>query len=132
MQGRLEREFADRCRDWVAKDVLPLVVPGAREKIEKHRATGTCWQSFSTSPTYVTQPMAEALGIEEVIVDAFEVERWQFTGRLVGPACVGTRQGALGRGPGRAARSTSSAELVLHGFVHGHAACSSGSATASS
>src|SRR4051812_22590615 len=32
MAGRLERDFADRCRGWVEKDVLPLVVPGAREK----------------------------------------------------------------------------------------------------
>ena len=67
MQGQDESDFAARCRDWVDKDVLPLVVPGAREQIEKHRAEGHVLAILSTSPTYVTQPLAEVLGIEEVI-----------------------------------------------------------------
>jgi HAD superfamily hydrolase (TIGR01490 family) len=89
MQGQDESDFAARCRDWVTKDVLPLVVPGAREKIEKHRADGHLLAILSTSPSYVTEPLAEVLGIEEVISTRFEVESGQFTGRLVGPACVG-------------------------------------------
>ena len=44
---------------------------------------------LSSSPTYVTRPIAEALGIEEVISTQFEVDAGLFTGRLVGPACVG-------------------------------------------
>lgn len=89
MAGMLEREFADRCRQWVEKDVLPLVVPGAREKIEKHRSEGHVLAILSTSPCYVTQPLAEVLGIEEVISTRFEVDGGLFTGRLLGPACVG-------------------------------------------
>src|SRR4029077_9212050 len=30
MAGKLERDFADRCRRWVETDVLPPGVPGAR------------------------------------------------------------------------------------------------------
>jgi HAD superfamily hydrolase (TIGR01490 family) len=89
MAGKLERDFADRCRGWVEKDVLPLVVPGAREKIEKHRAEGHVLAILSTSPCYVTEPLAEVLGIEEVISTRFEIQDGQFTGRLLGPACVG-------------------------------------------
>jgi len=89
MKGKLERDFADRCRAWVEKEVLPLVVPGARPQIEKHRAEGHVLAILSTSPTYVTRPLAEALGIDEVVSTQFEVEDGQFTGRLVGPACVG-------------------------------------------
>jgi putative phosphoserine phosphatase/1-acylglycerol-3-phosphate O-acyltransferase len=44
---------------------------------------------LSSSPTYVTRPIAKTLGIEEVLSTTFEVEGGQFTGRLVGPACVG-------------------------------------------
>jgi HAD superfamily hydrolase (TIGR01490 family) len=87
--GRLEREFADTCRKWVEKDVLPLVVPGAREKIEKHRAEGHVLAILSTSPNYVTEPLAEVLGIDEVMSTRFEVDGGHFTGRLLGPACVG-------------------------------------------
>ncbi len=89
MKGKLERDFADRCRAWVQTEVVPLVVPGARGQIEKHRAEGHILAILSTSPTYVTRPLAEALGIEEVVSTQFEVENGQFTGRLVGPACVG-------------------------------------------
>jgi len=44
---------------------------------------------LSSSPTYVTQPLAKVLGIEEVLSTTFEVDGGEFTGRLVGPACVG-------------------------------------------
>jgi HAD superfamily hydrolase (TIGR01490 family) len=89
MEGWIEQEFADRCRGWVEKDVLPLVVPGARAQIEKHRAEGHVLAILSTSPVYVTRPLAEALGIEEVISTRFEIADGKFTGRLDGPACVG-------------------------------------------
>jgi HAD superfamily hydrolase (TIGR01490 family) len=89
MAGWAERDFEERCRKWVEQDVLGLIVPGARRHIERHRAEGHVLAILSTSPTYVTRPIAETLGIEEVISTKFEVEAGQFTGRLVGPACVG-------------------------------------------
>jgi HAD superfamily hydrolase (TIGR01490 family) len=89
MAGRLEREFADHCRRLVEKDVLPLVVPGARKQIEKHRAEGHVLAILSTSPCYITEPLAEVLGIEHVISTRFEIADGLFTGRLLGPACVG-------------------------------------------
>ncbi len=89
MAGKLEREFAETCRRWVEKDVLPLVGPGALDKIEKHRAEGHVLAILSTSPSYVTEPIAETLGIDEVMSTRFEVDGGLFTGRLIGPACVG-------------------------------------------
>jgi HAD superfamily hydrolase (TIGR01490 family) len=89
MRGWSEREFAERCRRWVEDDVLPLLLPSGLRKIEKHRAEGHVLAILSSSPTYVTRPIAETLGIEEVLSTQFEVDAGQFTGRLVGPACVG-------------------------------------------
>jgi HAD superfamily hydrolase (TIGR01490 family) len=90
MAGWVERDFEERCRRWVKEDVLPLIVPGAHSRIERHRADGHVLAILSSSPTYVTRPIAEALGIEEVMSTQFEVtEAGLFTGRLVGPACVG-------------------------------------------
>jgi HAD superfamily hydrolase (TIGR01490 family) len=89
MRGRSEREFAERCRRWVEDEVLPLVVPGALRQIERHRAEGHVLAVLSSSPTYVTRPLAEMLGISEVLSTTFEVADDLFTGRLVGPACVG-------------------------------------------
>src|SRR3954466_9254719 len=87
--GWVGRDFAERCRRWVEDDILPLVAPGARGAIERHRREGHLTAVLSTSSTYVTRPIAEALGIEEVMSTQFEVKEGRFTGRLVGPACVG-------------------------------------------
>jgi HAD superfamily hydrolase (TIGR01490 family) len=89
MRGWSEREFAERCRRWVEDEVLPLLLPSALRKIEKHRAEGHVLALLSSSPTYVTRPIAETLGIEEVLSTQFEVAAGQFTGKLLGPACVG-------------------------------------------
>jgi HAD superfamily hydrolase (TIGR01490 family) len=89
MRGKSEAEFAEHCQRWVEDEVLPLVVPGALRQIEHHRAEGHLLAVLSSSPTYVTRPLARMLGIEEVLSTTFEVHGGQFTGRLVGPACVG-------------------------------------------
>jgi HAD superfamily hydrolase (TIGR01490 family) len=89
MRGKSESEFAERCHRWVEDEVLPLVVPGALRQIERHRAEGHVLAVLSSSPTYVTRPLAKVLGIEEVLSTTFEVDGGEFTGRLVGPACVG-------------------------------------------
>jgi HAD superfamily hydrolase (TIGR01490 family) len=89
MRGKSELEFAERCRRWVEDEVLPLVTPGALRQIERHRSEGHVLAFLSSSPTYVTRPLAKTLGIDEVLSTTFEVDGGQFTGRLVGPACVG-------------------------------------------
>lgn len=89
MHGWSEREFAERCQRWVEDEVLPLLLPGALRKIEKHREAGHVLALLSSSPVYVTRPIAQTLGIDEVLSTQFEVEGGNFTGRLLGPACVG-------------------------------------------
>jgi HAD superfamily hydrolase (TIGR01490 family) len=89
MRGWSEPEFAERCRRWVEDEVLPLLLPSALRKIEHHRAEGHVLAILSSSPTYVTRPIAETLGIDEVLSTRFEVDGDKFTGRLIGPACVG-------------------------------------------
>jgi len=89
MKGWSEREFAERCRRWVEDEVLPLLLPSALRQIERHRDDGHVLALLSSAPTYVTQPIAETLGIGEVISTQFEVASGQFTGKLLGPACYG-------------------------------------------
>jgi HAD superfamily hydrolase (TIGR01490 family) len=89
MRGQSEEEFAERCRRWVEDEVLPLLLPSALRKIERHRSEGHLLAILSSSPTYVTRPIAEMLGLDEVLSTQFEVEAGQFTGKLLGPACYG-------------------------------------------
>ncbi len=118
MAGWVERDFADRCRRWVENEVLPLIMPGARGRIDRHRADGHVLAILSSSPTYVTSPIAEALNIEEVISTRFEVADGLFTGRLVAPACVGPGKVHWAEDLGARRQLDLERELVLHRFVH--------------
>ena len=89
MRGQSEKDFAERCRRWVEDEILPLLLPSALRQIEHHRQEGHLLAILSSSPTYVTRPIAETLGLDEVLSTQFEVEAGQFTGKLVGPACFG-------------------------------------------
>jgi HAD superfamily hydrolase (TIGR01490 family) len=89
LRGWSEREFAERCRRWVEDDVLPRLLPQGLRAIERHRQDGHMLAILSTSPTYVTQPIAETLGMDEVISTQLEVVAGQFTGRVISPACFG-------------------------------------------
>jgi HAD superfamily hydrolase (TIGR01490 family) len=89
MRGWSEKDFAERCRRWVEDDVLPLLLPSALRQIESHRKEGHLLAILSSSPTYVTRPIAETLGLDEVLSTQFEVEAGQFTGKLKGPCCFG-------------------------------------------
>jgi HAD superfamily hydrolase (TIGR01490 family) len=89
MRGLSEKDFADRCRRWVEDEVLPLLLPAALRKIEHHREQGHLLAILSSSPTYVTRPIAETLGLDETISTQLEVADGQFTGKLLGPACYG-------------------------------------------
>jgi HAD superfamily hydrolase (TIGR01490 family) len=89
MRGVSERDFADQCRRWVENEVLPLLLPAALRQIEHHREQGHMLALLSSSPTYVTRPIAETLGLDETISTQLEVSDGQFTGKLLGPACFG-------------------------------------------
>jgi HAD superfamily hydrolase (TIGR01490 family) len=90
MQGKSEREFEQHCRRLVIDEVLPLLLPSARRKVEQHRTEGHLLAILSTSPTYITRPVAEVLGIDEVISTQLEVRGGEFTGRMITPACFGS------------------------------------------
>jgi len=89
MRGWSEREFSERCKRWVEDDILPLLLPSALRQIEHHRQEGHLLAILSSSPMYVTRPIAETLGLDEVLSTQFEVADGAFTGRLLGPACFG-------------------------------------------
>ena len=89
MRGQSEQHFAERCRRWVEDEILPLLLPSALRQIEHHRKEGHLLAILSSSPTYVTRPIAETLGLDEVLSTQFEVEGGQFTGKLIGPAGCG-------------------------------------------
>jgi HAD superfamily hydrolase (TIGR01490 family) len=89
MDGDDERELAEKCRHWVQDEVLREVQAAARERIERHRRDGHLCVILSSSQPYVTEPLAEALGLDGVLCTRLEVEGGKFTGRIRPPVCYG-------------------------------------------
>lgn len=89
LRGRAEREFAEQCQRLVEDEILPRLFPAGLRALDHHRQKGHVVALLSSSPRYVVEPVARALGLDAVGATEFEVESGRLTGQLAGPACFG-------------------------------------------
>ena len=61
-----------------------MMTDKARKLVEKHRASGDLMMVITATNSFVTQPIAEAFGIEHLIGTVPEEVNGEFTGRVVG------------------------------------------------
>jgi len=87
LRGTPEEAMTWRCDDWARRYVAPHIMDGAREAIERHRASGHLLAMVTGSTVYASRPLARALGIPHVVATELEVEGGRFTGRVVEPMC---------------------------------------------
>lgn len=69
---------------YMKRKVLPMMTDKARKLVEKHRASGDLMMVITATNSFVTQPIAEAFGIEHLIGTVPEEVNGEFTGRVVG------------------------------------------------
>jgi HAD superfamily hydrolase (TIGR01490 family) len=89
MKGGLESEVIEKTRKWCEDEILKEVAPRAREALRFHRGEGHVVAILSSSTPYVTEVLAEHLGIEHVICTRLVIENGRFAGTLVTPGCFG-------------------------------------------
>jgi HAD superfamily hydrolase (TIGR01490 family) len=89
LRGRAERDFVEQCQRLVDTEILPRLLPEGLRAIERHRQDGHVPALLSSSPRYVVEPVARALGLEAIGATEFEVQAGRLTGQLRGPACFG-------------------------------------------
>ena len=89
LRGRAERDFAEQCMRLVEDEILPQLLPAGLRAVERHRQEGHVLALLSSSPRFVVEPVARALGVEAVGATEFEVSGGRLTGQLSGPACFG-------------------------------------------
>lgn len=89
MRGEELAPLLDKVHRWMEEEILPQVAPRAREQIAWHRAQGHRMCILTTSTPYLTEPMAQHLGIEHVLCTRPHVEDGRFTGTYERPACFG-------------------------------------------
>ena len=85
------------------EDLIDLVQPWALEELAAHRAEGRLLVLATTSPHDLVDPLASALGFDDVLATRYQEINGRYTGRLVGRFVWGTNKrdavrGVLGRG----------------------------------
>ncbi len=73
-------EFLQEC-------IEPLLLPDARSLLDKHRVRGDQIVIITATNRFITQPIAEMLGVETLLATEPEMHDGRYTGRVAGPAC---------------------------------------------
>lgn len=89
LEGTSACEARTRTAGFYQREVRHLVRPGARLTLAAHRAAGDALVLLTTSTGYLSELVADDLGIPHVLCNRFEVDRGLHTGRPLGPLCYG-------------------------------------------
>lgn len=89
MRGQSEQELRAKSLDFFRVRVVPLIAARGLDALAFHRREGHSVAILSSSTPYLTQPLAEHLGIEHVLCTRLEVHQGHFLGTYVQPACYG-------------------------------------------
>lgn len=64
--------------------IRPMIAPGTPALLEQHRRAGDTLVIITATNSFVTRPIAELLGVAELIATEPEMRNGQFTGELYG------------------------------------------------
>ena len=78
--AQLHQEFM---RDYIA----PMRLPKAEALIQEHKAAGDQCMIMTATNTFITRPIAEALGIPDIIGSEAEILNNRYTGEPAGTPC---------------------------------------------
>ncbi len=81
--------------EFMTKKIIPLIAPGAHELINKHMLGGDLCAIITSTNRFVTEPIAQALGIKNLIATEPEQKNGEFTGQVLGAPCF--REGKITR-----------------------------------
>ena len=70
--------------DFVQESIVPIMLPAARDLIERHRADGDTLLIVTATNAFVTAPIAAAFGIPHLIATDPELADGRYTGAVAG------------------------------------------------
>ena len=82
-------------REFMEKRILPMITPNAKELINRHRLGRDLCVIITATNSFVTAPIARALGISHLIATEPEQKDGEFTGQVSGLPCF--REGKIAR-----------------------------------
>ena len=81
------RSELDQLRSkYIAEVVSPMISSKAKNLVEKHRSLGDMLLIITATNSYITKPIANLFGIEDLIGTDLEEIDGQFTGKILGQA----------------------------------------------
>lgn len=72
---------------FITRLIDPIVLPAARDLVERHRAQGDTPVIITATNRFVTAPIAARFGIEHLIATEVEMDGERYTGRSFGIPC---------------------------------------------
>lgn len=74
-------------RQFMQEVITPVMLPAAHLLLEKHRAQGDTLMIITATNSFITTPIAGALGVENLIATEPEIVDGRYTGRVAGTPC---------------------------------------------
>ena len=74
-------------RQFMQEVITPVMLPAAHLLLEKHRAQGDTLLIITATNSFITGPIAAALGVDNLIATEPEIVDGQYTGRVSGTPC---------------------------------------------
>ena len=94
--ARLEPSELERLRRcFLDERIPPILLEEAQALIERHRAAGDRLLIITATNRFITHPIAEILGVPDIIATEPEVRDGRYTGRVSGTPCY--REGKVER-----------------------------------
>lgn len=84
LAGKTPEELAPLHQQFMAQKIEPIILPKALELIEKHRSQGDTLLVITATNRFVTGPITERLGINELIACEPGQENGVYTGKPTG------------------------------------------------
>lgn len=86
-------QLEDWRRQFMPAKILPMILPAARDLVERHRRRGDTLLIVTATNSFITAPIAREFGIEHLLATEPEEIDGQFTGKVRGTPCY--REGKL-------------------------------------
>lgn len=97
LEGDLEVDMLKKCDEWLEEELASLISPAAVAQIQAHKDVGDLVVMLTGASQFAAYPIANLVGIEEVLCSRLEVVDGIFTGRLE-TMCFGEHKVPLAEG----------------------------------
>ncbi|MFB9886373.1 HAD family hydrolase [Balneatrix alpica] len=77
-------ELAQLHQRFMARKITPIMLPKAQALLAQHRQRGDFLLIITATNSFVTSPIARALGVDDLIACEAEIDNQRYTGRLSG------------------------------------------------